>query len=85
MALFKNTYCTIRFLAAVTTSLFDATIPLVVVAVVIDKHHTPQALKMEQLFVAVASLLVITYARDFLEQRFEKVLMSLEDQMDASQ
>jgi hypothetical protein len=85
MALFKNTYCTIRFLAAVTTSCFDATIPLIVVAVIIDKHHTPQALKMEQLFVAVASLLVITYARDFLEQRFEKVLMSLEDQIDASQ
>lgn len=75
-----------RYIAAVAAFLFDATIPLVVVASTIDQHHAaPQLVKMEQLLLAVASLFVLSRGRDYLEQRFEKVLCSLEDVVDSAQ
>jgi hypothetical protein len=83
MALFKNS--SVRSLIAIIAFLFDATIPLVVVASTIDKHQAPQSLKMEQLLIAVGSLFIISRARDFFEKRFEKVLCSLEDVVDSAQ
>ena len=74
-----------RNLIAFATFLFDATIPFVVVASTIETHHAPQLLKMEQLVLAVASLFVLSRARDFLEERFDKVLCSLEEVVDSAQ
>jgi hypothetical protein len=83
MPSFHNT--SFRSIAAIAAFLFDAFIPLVVVASTIDQHHAPQSVKMEQLLLAVASLFVLSCGRDYLEQRFEKVLCSLEDVVDSTQ
>jgi hypothetical protein len=83
MPLFHST--SFRSIVAIAAFLFDACVPLVVVASTIDQHHAPQSVKMEQLILAVASLFVLSCGRDYLEQRFEKVLCSLEDVVDSAQ
>ena len=80
----KRENFTLSTLATVAISIFDAAIPFLVVAIAIDKHHTPQELKMEQLLVAVTSLFLITRCRDFLEHQFEKVLITLEDEIETT-
>ena len=74
-----------RSLFTTTAFLFDAIITIVVVANTIDHHQAPHTLKMEQLLVAVSLLFVVTRARDFFEQRFDKVLCSLEDVINSAQ
>jgi len=81
----KRENFTLSTLATVAIwAIFDAAIPFLVVAIAIDKHHTPQELKMEQLLVAVTSLFLITRCRDFLEHQFEKVLITLEDEIETT-
>jgi len=78
MTFFKDS--SVGHLSAAIGHFFNVTVPLLVVSITIDKHHTPSSLKVEQLIVAVASLLVISQARDFFEQRFEKILLKQKTQ-----